>query len=124
MKAKLDANLPESLIGPLTALGHEIDNVRQEDLKGGSDGEIWEAAQADTRLLVTQDLDFSDIRKFAPGSHYGLLLLRLRLPGRRALAQRVLEILRMEELESWARCFVVATDRKIRVHRPKGLERS
>lgn len=78
MKAKLDENLPESLMGPLTALGHDIDNVRQENLKGGSDGEIWEAAQADARLLVTQDLDFSDIRKFAPGSHYGLLLLRLR----------------------------------------------
>ena len=119
MKTKLDENLPESLIGPLTALGHDTDNVRQENLKGCSDLDIWQAAQADARFLVTQDLDFSDIRRFSPGTHHGLLLLRLRLPGRLALANRVLEIFRMEELESWARCFVVATDRKIRVHRAK-----
>jgi hypothetical protein len=26
---------------------------------------------------VTQDLDFSDTRKFVPGSHHGILLVRL-----------------------------------------------
>ena len=30
MKIKLDENLPESLLSALAALGHEVDNVRQE----------------------------------------------------------------------------------------------
>jgi hypothetical protein len=34
-------------------------------------------AQRAGRFLVTQDLDFSDVRRFEPGSHHGLLLVRL-----------------------------------------------
>jgi hypothetical protein len=36
--------------------------------------------QASQRFLVTRDLDFSDVRTFAPGTHRGLLLVRLRKP--------------------------------------------
>ena len=82
MKLKLDENLPESLLAALTALGHDADNVRMENLRGKADAEVWQAAQKAGRFLITQDLDFSDIRKFSPGSHHGLMLVRLRLPGR------------------------------------------
>jgi predicted nuclease of predicted toxin-antitoxin system len=43
-----------------------------------ADCEVWEAAQRDERFLITQDLDFSDVRRFVPGSHRGILLVRLR----------------------------------------------
>jgi predicted nuclease of predicted toxin-antitoxin system len=119
MRIKLDENLPESLVGPLAALGHAVDTVRQEGLVGYPDPELWQAAQRTSRLLITQDMDFSDIRKFRPGMHHGLLLLRLRLPGRLALARRLLDVFQTLDVESWARCFVLVTDRKIRVHRPK-----
>lgn len=119
MKLKLDENLPESLLESLCALGHDTDNVRVEGLAGQADGTVWQAAQADGRFLVTQDLDFSDLRKFAPGTHAGLLLLRLRLPGRTALSRRLLEVFQTEPLAGWARCFVLVTDRKIRVHQPR-----
>jgi predicted nuclease of predicted toxin-antitoxin system len=84
MKLKLDENLPESLVGELAALGHDVDNVRLEGITGQSDPDIWRAAQQDGRFLITQDLDFSDNRRFAPGTHHGLMLVRLRVPGRRA----------------------------------------
>jgi hypothetical protein len=82
------------------------------------DDELWQAAQREGRLLITQDLDFSDIRAFAPGKHHGLLLIRLRLPSRQALIARLIDIFRRENVSSWMRCFVVVTDRKIRVRRP------
>lgn len=85
MKAKLDENLPESLLAELRKLGHDVDNVRQEGLFGRPDADVWQAAQNAQRFFITQDLDFSDIRQYAPGTHHGLLLIRLRLPGRRAL---------------------------------------
>lgn len=37
----------------------------------------WAAAQAEDRFLVTHDLDFSDTRKFEPGKHAGVLIVRL-----------------------------------------------
>jgi hypothetical protein len=40
-------------------------------LTGRADAEIWRQCQLEDRLLMTQDLDFSDARKFEPGSHAG-----------------------------------------------------
>ena len=118
MKLKLDENLPESLIRELRNLGHDVDNVRIEGLVGRDDENIWRAVQEGGRFFITQDLDFSDVRRFAPGSHCGLMLVRLRLPGRLSLATRVAEAFRSSEAESWASCFVVLTDHKLRVRRP------
>jgi predicted nuclease of predicted toxin-antitoxin system len=94
--------------------------VVDEDLAGEADGHIWQAAQQESRFLVTQDLDFSDIRRFAPGSHAGLLLVRLRDPGRNALAAAVLEVFSMPAAADWQGCFVVITEKKLRVLRPPG----
>lgn len=117
MKLKLDENLPESLVSALSALGHDVDNVRLEGLVGQSDPKVWRVAQQEGRFFITQDLDFSDVRQFKPGAHHGLLLVRLRLPGRRALAARITEAFRAAETTSWSRCFILLTDSKLRIHR-------
>jgi predicted nuclease of predicted toxin-antitoxin system len=119
LKIKLDENLPVSLVPYLRHLGHDVHTVFDEGLRGEDDGEIWRAAQAEERFLITQDLDFSDSRKFAPGTHAGLLLVRLRDPGRQALAIVVREIFATQDVTGWERCFVVATERKVRILRPE-----
>ncbi len=95
-----------------------MDNVRQEGLAGRDDPNIWAAAQAEGRFLITQDLDFSDIRKFQPGTHHGILLIRLPDAGRIALTRRILEAFRHEDVESWAGSFAVLSAHKLRVVRP------
>jgi predicted nuclease of predicted toxin-antitoxin system len=64
---KLDENLPESLVSKLDALGHDVDTVPDEDLAGRDDKEVWQAAQAVGRFLITRDLDFSDIASSRAG---------------------------------------------------------
>jgi predicted nuclease of predicted toxin-antitoxin system len=118
MKLKLDENLPATLAERLGALGHDADTVPQEQLAGTSDQTVWAAAQAAGRFLITQDLDFSDLRQFEPGTHHGLMLVRLAAPSRKRLAERVGGIFETEQVEVWARCFVVVTDLKVRVRRP------
>ena len=118
MKIKLDENLPLRLASLLEELGHDVHTVRDERLTGYADAEIWEAAQKESRFLITQDLDFSDLRKFAPGSHSGILLARLHSPSRRKLIERITELFQKEDVEQWAGRFVVATERKIRVREP------
>ena len=81
MKIKLDENLPERLVAALAALGHDIDTVRAERLNGQADPNVWSATQATKRFLITQDLDFSDVRRYEPGTHIGLLLVRWRGPA-------------------------------------------
>ena len=119
MRIKLDENLPLMLVRILAQLGHETDTIPQEGLAGQDDAHVWQAAQSAGRFFITQDLDFSDVRRFAPGTHQGLLLVRLRDPGRHALARRVQSLFQNENVEAWNRCFVVATEHKIRVRSPK-----
>ena len=118
MKVKLDENIPVSAAPLLAALGHDVETVTLEGLSGCEDAIVWDAAQREGRFLVTQDLDFSDIHRFAPGTHAGLLLLRLKEPGRRALLRRLVTLFEMEQVGAWRGCVVVATERKIRVRRP------
>ena len=118
MKIKLDENLPVRLAGALEKLGHDTDTIPEEGLAGRSDLYVWEAAQEAERFLITQDLDFWDTRRYTPGTHHGILLVRLRDPGRNALLKRVHGLFRSEAVESWKRCFVVVTDRKLRVRNP------
>lgn len=119
MRIKLDENPSARLVSVLARHGHDVDTVVDEGLAGEDDAVVWSEAQKARRFLVTQDLDFSDVRRFRPGTHDGLLLLRLQQPGRQALMRRVESLLKAEEMDDWHGCFVVATDRKIRVRRPQ-----
>ena len=119
MKIKLDENLPDRLVAVLTRFGHNVDTVRTEQLTGRADPDVWSAAQAAQRFLITQDLDFSDVRRYTPGTHAGLLLVRLTRPGRTALFERVSTVFQPEKVEDWTGCLVVATEQKIRIRRPE-----
>ena len=118
MTIKLDENLPERLVVALGELGHDVDTLHAEQLAGRDDTDVWTAVRAADRFLITQDLDFSDARRYMPGTHAGLLLVRLAQPGREALLARVTAIFATEPVEEWRGCLVVATDHKIRIRRP------
>jgi hypothetical protein len=117
VKIKLDENFPARLVAALGSLSHDVDTVPSERLAGRDDTSVWSASQRAGRFLITQDLDFSDIRRYTPGTHHGLLLIRLMRPGRTALFERVHGLFKSERVEDWAKCLVVATDRKVRVKR-------
>ena len=115
MTIKLDENLPVTLAARLRSLGHQADTVRDEGLCGRDDDTVWQAAQREGRFLVTQDLDFSDVRRFSPGTHFGILLVRMHIPGLTALEDRVAGLFESEDIASWSGCLVIATDRKLRI---------
>jgi hypothetical protein len=85
---------------------------------GRPDREVWQAAKAADRFLITQDLDFSDLRQYTPGTHAGLLLVRLARPGRKALIDRVKSLFATQPVDQWKGCLVVMTDNKVRVKHP------
>ena len=118
MRIKLDENLPLQVAFELKTLGHDVHTAPEEGLSGCADQEIWEAAQREKRFLITQDLDFSDARRYSPGTHHGILLIRLRSPKRESLIERIKELFQRESISGWPGCFVVATGRKVRVRRP------
>jgi len=73
---KLDENLPHQALALSTKLGHEAETVHEERLVGEPDTTILNACVNERRILVTLDLDFSDIRQYPPSSHCGIWVLR------------------------------------------------
>jgi predicted nuclease of predicted toxin-antitoxin system len=117
MRIKLDENVPVRAAQRLRDLGHDVDTVLDEGLGGKSDVAVWEAAQSEGRFLVTQDLDFSDMRRFAPGTHQGILLIRLEDMEQPQVPEFLGAWFSAEPVETWTGALVVASARKIRVMR-------
>lgn len=118
MKIKPDENVTTKLSSVLSELGHDVRTAIDEGLSGKSDFEVWRTAQTEDRFLITQDLDFSDVRVYAPGSHAGTMLLRLDSPNQTAIVERVREVFAETDSSSWRGCLVIASATKVRVIRP------
>ena len=72
-----DENLPVQLRSLFAESGHDAATVVDEGLGGASDVEVAAVCIGEERVLVTQDLDFSDIRTYPPAEHYGIVVFRL-----------------------------------------------
>ncbi|HEX4054305.1 MAG TPA: DUF5615 family PIN-like protein [Tepidisphaeraceae bacterium] len=117
MKIKLDENLREEIVDLLAARGHDVHTVRGESLAGHDNTDIFDIACREQRVLFTQDLDFSDLRKFRPGTDPGIVIIRLREPSRRTILARLRQIFEEGPIDGWAGCFIVVGDGKLRVRR-------
>ena len=115
---KLDENLGRSSVALLTEAGHAVDRVHDQGLSGAADEVVWQRVCAEGRFFVTLDLDFSDVRRFPPGSHAGILLLRPRSRGRRDVLEILKRVLAEQPLEGLRGCLVVADQRYTRIRRP------
>jgi predicted nuclease of predicted toxin-antitoxin system len=76
VKLKLDENLPHDLVTALRGDGHDVHTVVDEQLAGESDPVVVAAAKDEGRLLLTLDRGIGDLRRYPPGSHAGVLVLR------------------------------------------------
>ena len=77
MKFKPGENLPASATAILASAGHDVDTVTHEGLIGAPDQNVVAAATAAGRILISLDRGLGDIRAYPPGSHAGIVVLRL-----------------------------------------------
>ena len=76
VRFKLDENIPRDAAVLLRAAGHEVQSVVDEHLEGTADMQLLDACRNESRLLITLDLDFADIRAYPPADHAGIWVLR------------------------------------------------
>jgi len=87
-------------------------------LSGENDEVVWQQACAEKRFFITLDLDFSDVRRFPPGSHPGILLLRCRSGSRQAVLDVLARVVREYPLATLRSCLAVVDERQTRIRRP------
>lgn len=96
LRLKLDENVPVDAAELVRAAGCDCHTVYDEALAGAPDLDVAAACSREDRVLVTMDLDFSDVRAYPPGTHPGIVVLRPRTPDRDSilgLLRRVLPLL-------------------------------
>lgn len=118
MKLKLDENLGQRLRSLLTERGHDVDTVVDEGLVGADDEAVAAAASQMSRMLVTVDLDFSDIARFPPGSHPGIVVIRVPEPRPSLVTTALTGLLARHSLDELTGCTVIAQLGGVRVRRP------
>jgi predicted nuclease of predicted toxin-antitoxin system len=73
----IDESLPRVVTRELLAAGHDVSDVRDVGLRGAPDEKVFDRAQTENRILVSGDVDFANTLRFLPGSHVGIVVLRL-----------------------------------------------
>jgi predicted nuclease of predicted toxin-antitoxin system len=113
---KLDENLPRNAEALFRQAGHDVHTALAEQLGGNPDPQIFSASQAEERVLVTFDLDFSDIRVYPPASHHGVWILRPHtqsIENTLALLRSALRVLGDEPTQK--RLWIIEPER-VRIH--------
>lgn len=101
MHIKLDEQLSQQLKSIVAQEDYEVSTVLDQDRSGMMDELLWEHIQDRDEFLITADKEFANIRKYPPGSHHGVLLLRPAyesLPAYKRLMNSFFEQYSLEEL--------------------------
>jgi predicted nuclease of predicted toxin-antitoxin system len=78
LKFKIDENLPVEAATILRNAGFDAETIQDERLSGADDHVVAARVQSDRRILVTLDLDFSNIQAYPPEEFAGIMVLRLK----------------------------------------------
>ena len=120
MRVKLDEKVPGSALVPLLEAGVDVDTVADEGLVGADDPAVLAVASREGRVVVTMDRGFGDVRAYPPGSHGGIVVLRMDQQTPRRVAEAVTQLVATVELAALAGCVSVWRDGELRVRRPPG----
>ena len=77
----------------LNSQGHDATHLRDEGLQRLPNGEIFDKAIAESRVVVTFDLDFGEIVALSKGRKTGVILFRLRNTRTSFVVQRLSEVI-------------------------------
>ncbi len=78
MRFLADMGVPGGVVVKLRQGGHDAVHLREQGLQRLPDEEIFQKAVAENRVLLTFDLDFSEIVALSGNENVGIVVLRLR----------------------------------------------
>lgn len=77
MRFLTDANIFIPMVKGIRNLGHDVFDIKEENLEKLSDHDIFKLAQGQDRILISMDKDFSNIITYPPGEHHGIIIIKL-----------------------------------------------
>ena len=117
MRVKLDENITTAAKALIAQHGHEVDTVVDEGLTGATDSVVSQACRSDERMLVTFDVGFGNLRAYPPGTHNGIVLLRLADQRPDVTLDVLRRFLIGHVLDDLAGALIVVSDDRVRIRR-------
>jgi len=77
LKFKADENIPIEGANIFKRFGYDIETVSDEGLQGVTDDALISICKKENRILVTFDLEFSDVLVYPPGAYPGIIVIWL-----------------------------------------------
>jgi predicted nuclease of predicted toxin-antitoxin system len=116
VKFKLDENLSPSLSALFSAAGHDAHSVVDQALGGQPDERVIDVCQREHRVLVTLDLDFSNILTYPPAQFAGVVVLRLANQAHITVEAAIRRMLELVSREPVVGMLWIVEERRIRIH--------
>ncbi len=116
MRFKVDESLHVEVADLLRGQGHDALTVFDQGLRGRDDHDIADTCRSENRVLLSLDLDFSNILMFPPENYPGLIVLRLRKRGRTAVHRVVTRVMDHLNKEPLAGRLWIVDEHRIRIH--------
>ena len=116
MKLLLDADIPRSFLNKLKAEGFDVTDVRDLPEQPIPDEEIFNLACKELRVLITRDLDFSNILHYPPSKSSGIIVLRTHLLSKEEMFRILKETLK-QGAQTLDKTLVIASKNRLRFHK-------
>jgi predicted nuclease of predicted toxin-antitoxin system len=73
-KFVIDEDMPRSTGEFLKQHGYDVRDIRDYELRGAEDEEIYKFAQREQAVILTSDRGFGNILRFPLGNHFGIVV--------------------------------------------------
>lgn len=117
-RLKIDENLHPDVAAMFGNLGHDAVTVWDQGLRGTPDATLAQHCLAEGRALVTQDLDFADIRTYPPETFPGLIVVRLAHQDKASVVDTLRRLVPLLENEPLHNHLWIVDEQSIRIHGP------
>jgi predicted nuclease of predicted toxin-antitoxin system len=117
MRFLADMGVSQRAVDWLRTNGHDAIHLRDEGLQRLPNGEIFQKAAIENRIVLTFDLDFGEILAGSVGQIISVILFRLRNTRTDFVIQRLAEVLNSSSADLSQGAIVILEDGRHRVRK-------
>ena len=115
MDFKIDENLPVDIAQLLIKAVHDAKTVNEQRLQGAEDTVLISLCKSENRVLVTLDIDFSDIRAYPPQEFPGIIVLRVGNQSKQHIIKAFQQIVSLVDSEPLRKHLWIVEETVIRI---------